>query len=267
MTQNIKTFTKPIDMNKSIDFAIGTLIADYDIQACHPSMLYFIKGPELYDKLMSMPKLERNIYCGTLIGNEPGLGDKISKMTVKYFNEFCKDNGIKETNFISSTRDSIMIVNKKPVKTQYENGIVKFRSKDGEWSSYIRLKTDRGLYEIMYDGMFGRLHIKGLQDQYLQDNKPFTNLFKQLLQLLESSKTMGVPDILKKANLIRNKYIKSNDPLMWASVSEGNKFVYAVGGDRILMESITNNPDAELVKNDNYVRLMLPIIQLCFKPH
>ena len=45
----------------------SSTIIEYDLKSAHTSALYFIKGEEIYNKLINMPKLERNITIGKMI--------------------------------------------------------------------------------------------------------------------------------------------------------------------------------------------------------
>lgn len=264
MASQIKIFNKLIDSNKNVDYAISTVINEYDIKSAHTSALYFIKGENVYNELMKMDKLSRNITIGKMIKEDPSLSDKISNKILSWFNQFCENNNIKEQNFISSTRDSLLLVNKKPSKCTLDNGICLFRNKDGDFTSYIRINN----LEVLYDGFSGNLRIKGINKEYVDGNPVFIRLFKQLLSLVESSKNLSMQQILKKANLLRNKYIYSKDPMMWASVLDGNKYVYSVNGEKIISDSLLpDDPSVTLIKYNNYLNLFMPVFRICFKPH
>jgi hypothetical protein len=264
MSSQTKVFTKLIDSNKNVDYAISTVINEYDIKSAHASALYFIKGEDTYNELMKLDKLSRNTLIGKMIRDDPKLSDKISGKLLSWFNQFCEINNIKEQNFISSTRDSLLLVNKKPSKCALDNGVCLFRNKDGEFTSYIRINN----LEVLYDGFSGNLRIKGINKDYVDGNPVFIRLFKQLLSLIESSKNLSTQQILKKANMLRNKYIYSKDPLMWASVFDGNKYVYSINGEKVLSESLLQDDQyATLIKYDNYLNLFMPVFRICFKPH
>lgn len=260
----LKVFNKLIERNDNIDYAINQFIAEFDIKSAHTSTMYFVKGPETWKELSAMDKLTKNTRIGLMMRDEPGLHDQIQALLLKWFNQFCENNNIKEQNFISSTRDSMLLINKKPVKCTLENGIVLFRNKDGEFTSYIRVSN----LEILYDGMSGNLRIKGVNKEYVDACPTFIRLFKQLLSLVESSKNLTTQQILKKANTLRNKYIHSKDPTMWMSLMDGGKYVYMISGEKVLSDSLL--PESEncvLVKSDNFYRLFLPVFKICFKPH
>ena len=262
-----KVFTRLVDTNPKISYAVNTLIAEYDIQRCHPSCMYFIKGPEFYKELMAMPKLDSNVLIGRMMREDPTLSKKIGELKLKFFNEFCEANKIKESNFLSSTVDSMLLVNKKPLKTKFENGVINFRNKDGEFTSYIRLNMGREI-EVLYDGISNNTRVKGVNVEYVDGNPTFIRLFKQMLMLLENSNNLQKPELLRKIGFLRNKYINSKDPLMWASVLEGNKFTYIINGEKVVTdEYLPESPTNILVKTDNFQTFILPLVKMCFRPH
>jgi hypothetical protein len=256
----IKHFNKLIETNKNIQYAISTIIAEYDIASAHTTACYFIYGEELYKELAAMPKLDRNIRIGKMMSSDPVLHEKINTLLLKWFNLFCEENNIKENNVISSTRDSILLVNKKPLKTVFENGLVTFRNKEGEYTSYLRLQNH---FEVLYDAMSGSLRIKGIPSSHLE-NHPFIKIFKQALSVLEQSNSITISAGLKKLSKIRNNYIYAANADMYRSLLDGNKFVYYINGERILSDGIIENE--QLIKQDNYVNFLLPIINIYFIP-
>lgn len=260
----LKVFNKLIESNPQIDYAINCVLAEYDIKSAHTTAMYFIKGEETWRELSALDKLTKNTRIGLMMRDDPTLHDKIAKLLLSWFNKFCEQNGINERNFISSTRDSMLLVNKRPMKCTLENGIVLFRNKDGEFTSYIRINN----LEVLFDGMSYNLRIKGINKEYVDGNPVFIRLFKQLLALVEASKNLTTAEILKKADRLRNKYIKSKDPMMWASVMDGNKYVYNIRDERVLSDTVLPETDGcTLIKMDNYYKLFLPVFKICFKPH
>ena len=160
-----------------------------------------------------------------------------------------------------------MLVNKKPLKTKFENGVINFRNKDGEFTSYIRLTFGREI-EILYDGMSNNIRIKGVNEDYISGNPVLLRLIKQLLMLLENANNLSTSELLRKTNYIRNKYINSKDTLMWASLLDGNKYVYIIDGEKVLSDEYLPETNQNiLVKTDNFQTFILPLIKLCFKPH
>jgi hypothetical protein len=262
----LKQFSKLIDYNSNIDYRVGTVIAEYDIRAAHTSACYFIYGKEKYEELMAIQdKLERNSKIGNMLRNDPTLREKINTLLLSWFNRFCTVNNIQESNFISSTRDSMVLVNKKPLVTSFDDGIVLFRNKEGEYTTYVRIKN----LEVLYDSMSGNLRIKGVNQEYVDGNPTFIRIFKQMLNLLESGKNTTVSDGLRKlTSSVRLKYINSADPKMYASLLDGNKYAYLIDGDRVLSDAILPEKDGVyMLKHENYKNFILPLMKIYFYPH
>ena len=260
----MKVFTKLIDKNPNIDYCIGTTINEYDIKRAHPTALYFVSGKDTYDNLMNMNKLDCNILIGKMMKADPKLYPKIEKQLLRFMKTFCESNNVDERNFISSTRDSILMVNKKPIKTEFENGLVRFVNKEGEYTSYIRIDN----YEVLFDSMSGNLRIKGIDDEYLKGNPAFVKLFKQMLMVLETSKTTTMPECLRKISQIRDRYLYSKDLRMYASLKRGNRYEYVVDGEKIESEGLLDEKNGvELIKHSNYIDFLLPLIKIYFRPH
>ncbi len=260
----LKVFNKLIEYNPQVDYAINCVLAEFDIKAAHTSAMYFIKGEDTWKELLALDKLSRNTKIGLMMKDDPDLHDKIAKLLLTWFNKFCEINNIMDRNFVSSTRDSMLLINKRPLKCELENGIVTFRNKDGEFTSYIRINN----FEVLFDGMSYNLRIKGINKEFVDGNPVFIKLFKQLLALVESSKNLSTSEILKKADRLRNRYINSKDPTMWASITDGNKYVYNISGELVLSDVILpEEENCTLIKIDNYYKLFLPVFKICFKPH
>lgn len=260
----LKVFDKLIDKNPNIDYCIGTIINEYDIKRAHPTACYFIFGKEMYDKLINMNKLDCNILIGKMMKEDKTLYPKIEKQMLRFMNMFCEANNIDEKNFVSSTRDSMVLVNKKPIKTEFENGYLRFVNKEGEYTSYIRIDN----LEILFDSMSGNLRIKGIDEEYVKANQPFIRLFKQMLMILESSKTTPMPVCMRKIQQIREKYLNSKDPRMYACLTRNNRYEYIIDGEKVESEAYLEEKDGiQLIKHSNYINLIMPLIKIYFRPH
>lgn len=266
---SIKVFNKLIEQNEMINHCISTVISEYDIASAHTSAMYFIYGENTYKQLMSMPKLNRNIEIGKMIGNDKSgnLIKEIQGLILKWFNLFCKENSIHEQNFISSTRDSIMIVNKKPTKTVFENGIVKFRNKDGEYTSYIRIKDKENfVYEVLFDRISGRIHIKGINESGVSSNPYFIKLLKKTIAIIEQNKEFTYQTMLKKLSSIRNDYLNPRKIDMYRSIKDKGKYIYLINGERFLSDNIMEeSDDVKFIYHENYEKFIMPLFSICLK--
>lgn len=254
----LRVFNKLIDKNPNIAYCIGTIINEYDIKRAHPTACYFIFGKDMYDQLMAMDKLKANTMIGKMMRDDPTLYPKLEAQLKRFMNEFCVANNVDERNFVSSTRDSMILVNKKPIKTVFENGLVNFVNKEGEYTTYIRLNN----LEILFDSMSGNMRIKGINEEYVEGNEPFVKLLKQMLRFMERAKTMPFGQRLREMNKIRDKYADSKDKLMYASLLRGNKYQYLIDSERVESDGLIESEGAELIRDDNYINFILPLMKI-----
>lgn len=262
---NIKVFKKCIDKNLNIDCAINSIITEYDIKHAHPSALYFIYGEDKYKELLSKGKEYYTVECGKMILADKTLYEKIDKLVLSWFNRFCSDNNIKNSNFISSTRDSILLLNKKPIHTVYDDGVVEFRNKDGEFTTYLRFRNAKRELEILYDGMTNNIRIKGVNKELYSDAASFIKLLKSCVAVLESADKLNTGSLIKKMNYIRQKYMTSTDVNLYKSIMDDNSFVYQLNGERVLSSGLIPGHDDELVRSDNFVNFFIPILKLVMR--
>lgn len=249
--------TKLIMSNKNINCAISTIINEYDLKAAHTTACYFIYGKDMYDKLMSMPKSERNPEIGRMCKKDPTLYPKIEECLLKWMNMFLDANDIKPQNFVETTRDSVLLVNKKPTITTFENGMVVFRNKDGEYTSLYRINGKL----ILFDSMNFNIYIKGINsDHTIVQDSPFINKYlKPLLSVVENTRTDGFSKTLKQLAQYRNKYINSDNLEIYRDILQENKFVSEINGDVVLSDSIID--EDKLIKLYNYKNFVMPIMR------
>ena len=158
----------------------------------------------------------------------------------------------------------MVLVNKKPIKTEFENGYLRFVNKEGEYTSYIRIDN----LEVLFDSMSGNLRIKGIDEECVKANQPFIRLFKQMLMILESSKTIPMPVCMRKIQQIREKYLNSKDPRMYACLTRNNMYEYIIDGEKVESEAyLEEKPEIQLIKHSNYINLIMPLIRIYFRPH
>lgn len=271
ITSNAFKLDKQINYNPLKKHVISGIISEYDIASAHPSALYFIKGKTLYDELMSMPKETRNIRIGNMIKSDKELNGKIAKLILDWTNLFIKANSIKASQFLESTKDSIMIYNKVPKFLEFEKGVVKFRNKEGEFSSYHRIGNK---YTILFDqNMNGkRIRIKGISDEYVQSSSFVKkNLFK-VLSAIELSVTKGKIYSIKnlqneRRNLIKSKEGKTEEELsIFRKLIHKNQYEYLLQVsdskiDIIHSDVLIEDEDYILNTHSNYSEFILPLIK------
>lgn len=248
---------KLLTENSLINCAIGATIAEYDVAAAAPTAVRYACGLPVYEELMKMSKADRNIKTGLMQRDDPTLWPKIEAITLGWFNDFLEQNKIERQNFIETTRDSILVVGKIPTVLTLDEGFVKFRNKDGAYTSYYRIDGRK----ILFDSMSGSIRIKGVSDEYVQASPFVNNILKQFLSALETSVIAGTGAILRTIEKTRKKYIESSDPNVYRDLNSRNLFQF-MEDDQNIIEADMILDESKLIKSGNYVNYILPLIKM-----
>jgi len=247
---------KLINTNTLFDTVIGGTISEYDIKNAGATAILEIKGRDVYDKLMSYEKKDRVVKIGLMMRDEPGLSEKVNELMLKWLNLFISENKIKLTNFISTTRDSITIYNKLPIKTTFGN--VEFRNKDGIFSSMYRINRLTLYFDSMRDFIIG----KGLSDDVINTSPFLNNFLKHHLQTIESCQKTGDGKVFNILRRIRESYIKSDDTSIYRDLFNENKLGVRFDGELIYMDNDFESEDEfQVAKDINYTNIILPIMR------
>ena len=258
------TLEKNIYKNNLITSAISCILNEYDIKSAHTTALYDLtRDIKLYERLMSKPKLERNIAIGRLMKKDSYLYHKLEDKLVFYLNSFLKANDIFIDNLIETTRDSILVVNKIPkvLKFKIDDFLnVEFVNKEGSYSTMLR--TNNKL--ILYDNITNRIRIKGINHEYVDKSYFVQNLLKPLLLTIENSINSGKQRIHESLKYLRMQYVNSDNMEMYRNV-ETNTFQYIFREGEMTSIIEFNNymemPNTEMVKIHNYSNYVLPLIK------
>lgn len=251
--------TKEIWRNETISNVINSTICEYDIKGAHLVGIRILYGEDLYNKLSTMDKLDRNIYIGKMMKDDPELSSKLQELLFKFKEVFIKENNIFINNIVETTKDSLVLVQKIPINTIIKvKGVdVEFRNKDGIYSSFYRL----GSKSILFDSLTGSLRIKGINMQTVNDSVFVNSYYKDLLTTLETSISLGNIECLKTLKQMRQKYINSDDINIYRSLNDKNHFIYEIGGEIIETDVEISNPNAKLMKIMNYRDFVMPLMK------
>jgi len=251
---------KLLSENPLITSAVGTTIAEYDIAAAAPTAIRYICGVEVYNNLMKMDKAERNRQTGLMQRDDSTLWPKIEKITLEWFNMFLETNHIENHNFIETTRDSLLVVGKIPTQLSFDKGLINFVNKDGSYTSYFRIDGRK----ILFDSMNNIIRIKGVSDEYVQKSAFINKIIKPMISVLENDINAGSPAILKTLSKYRKKYIESSDLEIYRDLNSRNLFKFLQAENEIVEAEMITELD-KLIKSDNYVNYIMPIIKALLK--
>lgn len=250
--------TKNLYENKSIISLIGSNITEYDIQDAGTTAVRFLKGDDLYRKIMQIPtKKERSIYIGKMMAKDNTLYRSVDDMFLKWLNIFIRENGISSRSVISVNRDSILLYDKIITKKSLEEGKVVFRTKNEEYSSFFRLNNGK---KILFSRFDDKIKIVGVNKDNYEDNDFIIYILKPLLTRLEIAKSNNkYKDQLKQFGLMRKKYVSANNKNLYKFVDD-NKFHYIVDGDEYGLDSyVKDTENVQLLKHLNMVEYIMPL--------
>lgn len=248
-------------VNNIITNITSSTIIEYDLKSAHTSALYFIKGEEIYNKLINMPKLERNITIGKMIKEDRSLRTKIDDLVISWFNMFLSENKILGCNFLATTPDSILIKNQIAMKQSFMNGKVLFRNKEKIAYSSLFIVDKRKF--ILFDRMTKRIRVKGLGTEDITNKYPFVNTsLRDLCCILDDSISLGHINCLRKLKSFRHEYINSTNPEIYRSVDNHNKFKYLIDNQIEYSDIYLKESDnCRLLKDDNYMNYVMPLMR------
>lgn len=252
---------KLITINKLFDVIIGGLIAEFDIKHAGATAMLELKGLDVYEYLMKLDKKTRNIKIGLMMRAEPGLSESVNELMLKYLNMFIRENKIKSQNIIYTTRDSIVVYNKLPLKTTFDH--VEFSNKDGMYSSMYRIKN----LTILFDSMSGKVDIKGISDDIVK-NSDFLNKFLiKHLFTIESCQKSGDEKVFNVLRYMREDYLKSQTNSIYRDIMHENKLGVRYNNELIYLDNDLDNEDDDtddgfsIAKDLNYMSILLPIMR------
>lgn len=252
---------KLININPLFDTILGGTISEFDIKSAGATAIREIKGEEVYNSLMNYDKKTRNVKIGLMMRDEPGLSDRVNKLMLDWLNLFIRENKIKNSNFVYTTRDSIVIYNKIPMKTKFGN--VVFRNKDGIFSSMFRIRN----ITIFFDSMRGYIMVKGLGDSISEKSDFINKYLVKILFMIEGLQNSNDIKIFNTLKYMRNLYMKSNNTAIYRDVLNDNKLGIRYNDELVYVENdleLENSEDNEnftIAKDLNYINIILPIMR------
>ena len=245
-----------INNNELFDTIIGGTLSEWDIRSAGSTAIRELKGESIYNDLMLLEKKERNIKIGLMMRSEPGLSDKVNFLMLKYLNLFISENKIKLSNLIMTSRDSVIVYNKLPMKTKFGN--VEFRNKDGFFSSMYRIKR----ITIFYDSMRDFIICKGISDDIINTSSFLNNYLKMYLRTIESCQKSGDEKVFNILKRMRLSYIENEDTSIYRDLLNDNRLGVKYNDEIIFMDNNFESQDGfEIIKDQNYINIVLPIMR------
>lgn len=239
---------------------LATNIFEYDISNANACALKLLKGDDLYNELIALPKEERVIRVGNMMKEDKLLFNQIESLIIQFRNQFIEINKIKKDNIIEITRDSVMIKNTVPtITTLPDYPFVNFSTKGEEYSSYIYIDHQK---RILYDSMRGKIRIKGINQEVVNNSKFVKKILKPSLKALEDKITIGFFVSYKAFLNIKNIYLNSEDYDIYRDLTNNNQLLYQKYDSEIYSDILIEGEENNIIKSANYINFILPLIKI-----
>jgi predicted SnoaL-like aldol condensation-catalyzing enzyme len=250
MLYNEKNYT----MN--LGYLFNHYIREYDISKANINVL-LAKGvinQNLYTKLYYADRMERQVYIGKMIKNNPNIQEVLNAGIIEYKQKFFETNGITDSDIISIKNDAVFILNKMPQILNFDN--VTFVHKN-TYTSFMKINE----LEFYYGADMNNevIDIKGIKDADLEIyHFEFLNIIIDFFRYIQKS---GPEITLQYITSVINDYVNLKLPInVYRRFRSSNDFVINGFTDDYGIMSIEDNEynrnAIDISYNLNILRIM-----------
>ena len=241
-------------LNKDISLLVNTFIREYDMKAGGFSILNrnncLSKGE--IDYLESCSKLERNIYLGNKLKQEPELMQIQMNGFIEARQLFFEANNIQDSSVLSIKKDAIFLIKDIPYVTEIDGLEFKLAN---TYNSYYYLDKN----ELYYSTKNNSIDLKGINDTNLELHKDY--MLKELCTIFSLAERNNTSYLIKYLKRFRNKYLnKDLDIGCYRELNRESMFrlKYRIAGDPVLISDIDDKEEIEIIYN--YINYIVPLI-------
>lgn len=251
------TLTKVVNNNIKTNI-INSNIVEYNIKRAYPTIL--TKYDSKFDYLLTLTKDQYIKEIDRLFHDNKNLKNVISDYTVALYNNFITENHISEKNFLASTTDTILIIDKIAPITKFD-GIIEFKNKDKV--NYTSLFYLNPTSYILFDRVTKKIKVVGISQNPDVDSWLFVKkTLKDLCCILSEYSVETKYECMKKMKHIRLSYLNNSDKNIYRSIINNNMLKYNMDGNIVYSDVIlTESDNCVLMKDDNYFNVLLPLFQ------
>ncbi len=232
-------------------FIISCNIREYDISKANISILLALGliDKNEYDKVLAMPKMQREIYIGKLQVARPDVNNGLKAGFAKYRQLFIESNGLQDSDILSIKKDAIFVINKIPTILEFDN-YVRFSPK-GRYTSFFKIKGMEFYY--LLDKMTGEevLDVKGIDDTKLILHADYMVQF--LCVIFEAFSERPPEMILELIHKFSQKYVNMELDLgYYREFNADSGFRITMNNTQYLLENALESEKPYLNISENY---------------
>ena len=178
---------------------ISSYIREYDISKANINILKENNciTDETYNWLLSISKINREIYIGMMMKNNPKISEILSKGFLNARKNLFEYNHIDSYSVLSIKKDAVYVIDKTLQYTQF--GLINFRLAN-IYTSFYKIS---GL-EFYYNKEV--LHVKGINDEIL-DNYHKDYMLDLLMYIFDMAENNTLDDVLNQLSGLIVSYI------------------------------------------------------------
>lgn len=237
---------------------INSNIVEYNIKRAYPTIL--TKFDERYSYLLTLTKDQYVKEIDRLFKEDKNLKNKIYDYTVALYNKFVVENHISEKNFLASTTDTLLIIDKIAPITKFD-GIIEFKNKDRV--NYTSLFYLTPTSYILFDRVTKKIKTVGISNNPDVNTWTFVKkTLKDLCCILSEYSVESRFECMRKMKLLRIAYLNSSDKNIYRSITNNNMLKYNINGDITYSDILLDEDEnCVLMKDDNYINILLPLFR------
>ena len=257
------------------DTIIDSTIMEYNISKSIPSIMckLYPNNQQFKDRLDMNKETYSALFEKDFTNNVKYINEYYDNLKITHY-EFMRKNNIPKENVIGFYYDSIIIQNSIPKELTIDG--IRYKSKTSDKYTSLFWISDELVF--LYDAISN--HVKYLKfmnpletkyqglDGSFQDKVnrlPFVSkILKNMFRIINDKNRLKYDELVLRLQQIRINYVSSNDKEIYRSLLDNGMFKYLIDGS-IQSSNIYLKEDDNCVldKNDNYINIVLPLIQSC----
>lgn len=222
-----------------LPYIFANNIYEYDIKKANINILLALGAIDInyYNKLYSLPRMERQIEIGWLLRRYPNMSDILSDGIIKYKKLFFENNNLEDSDILSIKNDAIFIINKIPKYTCFDN--IEFINKN-TYSSFIKILKNIEIYfkSDMINNIF-QFDVKGINDELLKLHENYMCFW--ISSILYNIELGDLEIVIKDIKNFYNDYVSRSLPIeYYRSFDSISQYNIILNGTRYLLNSIND---------------------------
>ena len=238
------------------DRLVSGRIVEYDIQAANANILLskgYINERE-YNRIISMPKMNREIYVGNMMKNHPEVYHTIRDGMIEYIQKLITANHIKEDEIVRIANDAICI-NRMTDLTETQFDHVLFRPK---LTASNMININRVLVFSNYDNNQIDIETKGLGDLGSQLHQNY--MLKFIANVIYLFERVSMEDAISSVTQFYADYVNRSLPMEYYRTFDSIPSYQVMNSQYMISGTPSSMNEINISYNLNIIRELYSIL-------